>query len=138
MEVYRFKNDKSKEVKTYTVAVIVGLIFSIILFSGTSFSINPSILYLLATIVSAISIIIEIKKSGKEFKEIMIEEDYIKFYFFNKMKDALVIDKKDILVKIDEEKIEFENKSASSQIGRSYKNKMEDIQRWDELITHLE
>lgn len=137
MEAYRFKNKKNKEVKNYTIAVIAGLIFSILIFSGTDFSIRPSILYLLAAVVSAIAIIIAIRKSGKEFEEIIIEEGRIKFYFFNKMKDALVIDKKDVSVKVDEEKIEFENKSTGSQIGKSYRNKMEEFERWDDLVAHL-
>ena len=53
------------------------------------------------------------------------------------MKDALVIDKKDVSVKIDEEKIEFKNRSTGYQIGRSYRNKMEEFERWDELVVHL-
>ena len=69
MEVYRFKNKKNKEVKTYTIAVIVGLIFSILLFSGTDFSVRPSILYLLAAISSAISIIGTIRNLEKNLRK---------------------------------------------------------------------
>lgn len=135
MEAFRFKNKKSKEIKAIAIASIVGVIFSVLIFSETDFVIEPHILYLLATIVSFVLVMAAIKKAGKEFEEIIIEGDYVKFYFFNKMKDVLKVNKDDILVKVDEEKIEFENKSTGYQIGKSYKNKIEESERWDELVS---
>ena len=134
MKAFRFKKNNSTEIKNYSVAVIFGIVISVFLFSGIDVVINPSILYLIAAIVSLIAIMLAIKKAGKEFEEILIEEEHVTFYFSNKMKDPISVEKQNLITRIDGDKIEFEHKLNGSIIGASNRRNIENSSKWNELL----
>lgn len=96
--------------------------------------INRSVAALLIAIFGGISAILTIKRLSKEFEEIIIEEgEKIKLYFFNKAKRPKVTTRAELQVKAGKETLEFREKETEAFIGRVYKNRMEEPERWEEL-----
>jgi hypothetical protein len=133
MKAFRFKN--KPQTNTYTIYTLIAVALSISIFSGLNLYINKQVAYLLVTILSSISIYSAIKKAGKEFEEIMIQESDIKFYFQNKMKEPISIPKTKISVKLVSDILEFENKETKKIIGQAHKNKLENEGDWEVLIS---
>lgn len=132
-KIFRFKN--KQQTNTYTVYTLIGVALSILIFSGLDVFINKQVAYLLVTILSSISIMSAIRKANNEFEEIIIQENEIKFYFQNKMKEPLTISKMEIFVKVLEDTIELKNKETENTIGKAHKNKLENQYDWDKLTS---
>ncbi len=138
MESFRFSQKRNKKISNYAIGIIAGMVLSILIFRNTDIGINKPLMYLIISVVSLISILSAAKKAAKEFEEIIIEGSQVKFYFLNKMKDMLKLDRSDVLAKVDGEKVEFLYKSTGLSIGSSNKEKMEESERWDNLLAHFD
>lgn len=136
MKAFRFKN--KPQTNTYTIYTLIAVALSIVIFSGLDIYINKQVAYLLVTILSSISLYSAIKKAGKEFEEIMIQENDIKFYFQNKMKEPLTIPRAKVSAIFLEDTIEFSNEELKKIIGRAYKNKLENEEDWESLIASFQ
>jgi hypothetical protein len=136
MKAFRFKN--KPQTNTYTIYTLIAVALSIFIFSGLDIYINKQVAYLLVTILSSISIYSAIKKAGKEFEEIMVIENDIKFYFHNKMKEPLIIPKAKVSAIVSEGTIEFSNAESKKIIGTAYKDKLENESDWEGLVIHFQ
>lgn len=137
MKNFRFRN--KPQTKAYTIYTLIAVVLSILIFSGLDIHISKQMAYLLATTLSFISILSAVKKAGKEFEEIIFQQDDIKFYFYNKMKDPLVIPKTKVSALIlDGNAIELTNNETQKVIGQAFKNKLENTEDWEDLIKCLD
>ncbi len=132
MKAFRFSH--KPQLKVYILFTILALAFSILIFTKLNQYVNIRLLFLFSSIASSISMYITIKKASKEFEEIMILEDEIKFYFQNKMKDPILLSKKNVKVTVLEDKIEFIKIDSSKIIGTAHKNKLENSEEWKKLV----
>ncbi len=135
MRAFRFKN--KPQTNTYTIYTLIAVGLSIFIFSGLDVYINKQIAYLLVAILSFISIMSAVKKAGKGFEEIIVQENDIKFYFNNKMKEPLLISKTMVSVLFSEDNVEFTNNESKKVIGYAYKSKLENQDDWEELIKYI-
>lgn len=135
MKSYKFLN--KQQAKTYSIFTIISVILAIIIFSNLGTFLNKSFAYLLLSILSFISIMVSIKQASSQFSEIIIEEEKIKFFYLNKMKAPLVLLKKQVKMDIHSNKIEFQNLITNSSIGRAYRNRLVESDKWDELIEYV-
>lgn len=137
MQVFRFFN--KQQTKTYMVFTIISIVLSIFIFSNLdSHYINIHLAYLFVVILSFISIMYSIKQASRSFEEIIIEEKSIKFYFFNKMKKPISTFIDELDIQQDNNKITIKNKESKELIGEAFKNRLENIEKWDELINLLQ
>tara|TARA_B100000768_G_scaffold110141_1_gene102110 strand:+ start:18 stop:434 length:417 start_codon:yes stop_codon:yes gene_type:complete len=132
MKSFKFVN--KQQAKTYSIFTIISVILAIFIFSNLDTFINKHVAYLLVTILSFISIMVSVKKAGKEFVEIVIENESVKFYYFNKMKAPFIISKREISISLENDKLEFKNLKSGEFIGRVYKNRIEEVAKWDDLL----
>ncbi len=133
MKAIRFTN--KRQTKSFTIFTAIAIILSILIFSNLDVYINKQIAYFLITILSFFSILSAVKKAGKEFEEIIIDEENLKFYFQNKMKDSLLVSKSQIsITMINDSIIDIKNKTSKKLIGRVNKNNLENITDWDVLL----
>ncbi|MCJ0743671.1 hypothetical protein [Pedobacter montanisoli] len=132
MRVFRFKRIKTG---AYTAYTVIAVILSIFIFTGLNMYINKPIAYLLVSIMSLISILLAVKKAGKEFEEIVIfEDDKLKFYFQNRMREPLIISKSEISLTILEDEVEFKTSNTDKFIGKAYKVNLEADYSWEDFI----
>lgn len=136
MKAFRFKN--KQQTNTYTIYTLIAAALSIFIFSGLDIYINKQVAYLLVTILSSISIMSAIRKANKEFEEIMIHENVIKFYFQNKIKEPLIIPKSKVSTLVLNETIEFSNEESKKVIGIAHKSKIESERDWENLIMYFQ
>lgn len=71
-------------------------------------------------------------------EEIIIEDKKIKFYFFNKKKSSIVVNKNELRYQINENIILFQNKGDGLIIGKAFKNQIEEVGLWIDLCKALE
>jgi len=136
MKSYKFYN--KQDVKMYTIFTILGVILSITIFSNMmDSSLKRSFAYLFVTILSFISIMVSIKQSSKQFSEIVIDDEKIKFYFQNKMKSPLTLPKKEVAIINYDDIVEFRDLS-NNFIGKAYKNKIVESEKWNELCESID
>lgn len=128
MKVFRFSNKQQNN--TYLIFTIISAILAIVILLNLDVNFNKQIAYLLVSVLSFISIMVSIKEAGKEFLEITISDDLVKFTFRNKKKGNLSILKEDLLVDVEEEKVEFKNRKTNELIGKSYKNRIIEKEEW--------
>lgn len=131
MKVFKFLN--KKQARTYLIMTCVCVVLTISIFLNLDIHVNTSDAFLVASILSYISIMIAVKKASTEIEEIIIDNDVAKIYFFNKKKKSLLFPISEISLKINGEKVEF-FKSTDELIGVIYKNRMEQPDQWDDLI----
>lgn len=126
---------KKKQPITYYLFTVMGVIIAIIILSyGMDNSLNRTISYSVVSIISFISIMINIKQANKEFIKIEIEDLSIKFTFRNKNKKSLYILKSEISILVYDEKMEFKKDMKGELIGIAYKNRLGEIEKWEDLI----
>ncbi len=132
MKVYKFQN--KQQAKVYAIFTVIGMALSIIIFSSLDIYIDASIASLLISILGVISITVSIKNASKEFEEIKIDENNVKLYFINKLKKPLEIQKSDLYVENIKEQLVYKKLTTSEFIGRVYKNRLEEPEKWHQLI----
>lgn len=136
MQAFKFSN--KQQPKTYTIFTIISIIIGIFIFwSLDNLKISSSFAYLIVTIISFISIMMSIKKAGKTFKEIIVDENEVSFYFLNQLKDKRVIDVNKIKLIEKDSFIEIIEKDTRISIGIGYKNRIENKDKWDLLLECL-
>ncbi len=134
MKTFEFKQQQQQNIIYYLFTVIGGIIAIIILSNGMDNSFKRTIYYGIVSIISFISIMINIKQASKEFIKIEIEDESIKFLFRNRNKKALYILKSEISILVFNERIEYKKKAKKELIGIAYKNRIADIEKWMDLI----
>lgn len=136
MRAFRFST--KGQAKTYTFFTIISVIIGVFIFSNLdNFTISSSLAYLIVSIISFISIMVSIKKASRTFEEIIIDGNKVSFYFANKLKDKVVIDIDGISSIEKENLIEIRERQTDVFIGRGYKNRIEDKDKWDLLLKCL-
>jgi len=135
MNAFRFKN--KPQTNTIIIYTSIAGVLSILIFTGFDIYINKQMAYLLASILSFISVMSAIKKAGKEFEEIIVRENDFKFYFGNKMKEPLLISKTKVSAFLSGNNVKFTNNESKKIIGYAYKSKLENEGDWDELIKYI-
>jgi|GEM_PF-6268878 len=135
MKVYKFLNKNLAN--TYVIIACVVTVLSVTMFLNLDIHINTSYAFLVASILSYISIMIAVKKASTEIEEIIVDNDVAKIYFFNKKKKPQLFSINEISLKINDEKVEL-LKPTDELIGVIYKNRLEQPNQWDELICIFE
>ena len=135
MKVFKFLNKNLA--KRYVIIACILTVLTIAMFLNLDIYVNPSYAYLVAAILSYISIMVAVKKASTEIEEIIIDDDTAKIYFFNRKKKSLLFPISEILLKINDEKVEL-LKPTDELIGVIYKNRLEQPNQWDELICIFE
>ena len=78
-----------------------------------------------------------IKKASKTFAQIEIDRNEIVFYFSNKMKEKIIKDINEITLIDKTEYFEIKSKKEGEYIGKAYKNRIKDLDKWSTLIMLL-
>ena len=124
MKVFKFSN--KQQAKTYTFFTILSVVAGIYIFSSLDkLMISPSVAYLLVAILSFVSIMVSIKKAGKIFEEIIVDEGKVEFSFANKMKDKLRTEVGKIILIESNDKLKVKDKETGVLIGVAFKNRIE-------------
>ena len=130
-----FRFSTKGQAKTYTFFTILSAIFAILIFSSLDkLLISSELAYFIVAILSGISAIVSIKKAGKTFEEIILEEHTVTFYFANKMKEKMKTTIADIEVVLNDDFMEIHDSKVNKLIGRAYKNRIEDKSKWQDLV----
>lgn len=122
------------------IAIYVTLIIGAVLALIAMFNFNKSYYRYMIYIYSVIAILSyfliqkSIKEAAKTFREIIVDEDKLSLTFQNKNKKKLEKQKSEVFYTSDEEKLEIWDKSSNELIGRAYKNRIEEKDRWRILI----
>ncbi len=133
-----FKFSTKGQAKTYGVFTVISAIIAIFVFSNWyGVNISSSVAFLIASIISFISLMMSIKKASKTFEEIIIDGNKVSFYFANKLKDNIIKDIDNISSIEKENHIEIIERHTNVFIGRGYKNRIEDKDKWDLLLKCL-
>lgn len=133
MKIFKFINKKHGT--TNVIFIIAYVIIGYLIFSGVKSNyFNTHVAFLIVAILSFISVIRSVRKASLEFSEILIDDNVAKLYYFKVTKKPSVVKIKDIRIKLNDIKVELFNKTSDILIGRAYKNKIEDTDKWNELI----
>lgn len=135
MQVFKFST--KEQGRPYSILTTISIILGIILFfQWNNIRIDSAFAFMIVSIISFISLIKSIKKASKTFAQITINGNEIVFYFSNKMKNKVIKDASEIIL-IDKTEF-FEIKSKKGEyIGKGYKNRIKDIDKWGILIKLL-
>lgn len=133
MNVYKFLNQSYN--KRITILSILNgiLILSMLLFDN----LIVSVFCLLFIIIIVINIFKETKKLSQTIEELQIYSDTYKFYFFSNKRKSCEVERKSIIVEVDDIKVVFRNKT-NELIGISYKNMIEHELEWESFISTFE
>ena len=130
-----FKFSTRGQAKTYTIFTVISVLIGIFVFSDFhDLTISSSVAFLIAIIISFISLMISVKKANKTFEEIIIDEKKVSFYFSNKIKDKIVMDIDTVSLIEKENLIEIIEEKTGVSIGIGYKNRIENSERMEVLI----
>lgn len=133
MEAFRFST--KGQAKSYIIPTVLSVIIGIFIFLYRhKIKISPSIAYLIAAIISFISLMISIKEASKTFEEIIIDNEKVSFYFSNKLKSKIIIDITEVSLVETESLIKIIEKRRGILIGRVYKNRIENREKLEKLI----
>lgn len=135
MKAFRFKN--KQQTSSYTIYTLIAVVLSIFILSNMDIYINKPVAYLLVSVLSSVSLLAAIKKASKEFEEIAFQENNIKFYFQNKMKQPLSFKKLEVSTVILDDTIEFTDIKLDKLIGKAHKIKLEEGYDWNELLKYI-
>lgn len=108
---FKFRNNKIGILSQITVAL------SLLVLIYFRNEIRMSFLLLASSVVTAVSSYEAIKRAGREFKAIEINDDLIVMQFANAMKDELKLTIGDIRTDEDDERVMFYNKNTEEEIG---------------------
>lgn len=136
MQVFKFSTKEQGRVYSIltTISVILGIIF---LFQWSNIRIDSAFAFMIVSIISFISLMKSIKKASKTFAQIEIDGNEIVFYFSNKMKNKVIKDINEIILIDKTEFLEIKSKKEGEYIGKAFKNRMKDIDKWSTLIKLL-
>ena len=130
-----FKFSTRGQAKTYTIFTVISVLIGIFVFSDFhDLTISSSVAFLIAIIISFISLMISVKKANKTFEEIIIDEKKVSFYFSNKIKDKIVMDIDTVSLIEKENLIEIIEEKTGVSIDIGYKNRIENSERMEVLI----
>lgn len=139
MKVFKFFSKEHIGIRR--IYFCIGVIFGLFVIVGSDNSIgeelasyNKDIAYLLVSILSLISAVLSAKQASKEFEEIIIEGESVKFVFFHKMKNHLLVKKSEMSVVVNEAFIEMKRVSSGELIGIVYKDRIKEGSVWEDLI----
>jgi hypothetical protein len=136
MSTYKFRNSKQNNFTFNLITVSTAVIATTILLS-VDMKINKYVLYLVFSVIGFIHTMRLIKTAGGKFEKIIIENDKIKLYFFNKMKKPIIISKNELIISVTEEEILFKNSETDLPIGKVLKLDIIDNSMWNPLLTQL-
>ena len=136
MNTFIFRNERQNNLKFNLITLATAVVAITILLS-IDVKINKHLLYLVFSIIGFIHTMKLIKTASGKFEKIMIQDDSIKLYFFNKMKKPVVTPKNRLIVSVTEEEIILKNTETNLIIGRVLKLEMIDNSKWDTLLTQL-
>lgn len=133
MKIFKFTNRKQR--KKNVIFILFSVLLGFFLFSAIKRSVfDTHVAFLIVSIFSFISVRVSARKASFEISEMLIEKGVVKLYYFKTTKNALIVEIKDIKVEYDDNKIELFKKETSLFLGRAHKYKIEDIEKWKELI----
>ncbi len=136
MNTYKFRNDKQNNLK-FNLITLSAAVIAIIILLSINIKINKYLLYLTLSIIGFIHTMNLIKTASGKFEKIIIQNDSIKLYFFNKMKKPVATTKNKLVVSVTEDEIIFKNTETNLIIGRVLKLEMIDNSTWDKLMIQL-
>lgn len=136
MQIFKFSTKEQGRVYSIltTISIVLGII---LLFQWNNIRINSAFAFMIVSIISFISLMKSIKKASKTFAQIEIDGNEIVFYFSNKMKEKIIKDINEITLIDKTEYFEIKSKKEGEYIGKAYKNRIKDLDKWSTLIMLL-
>ena len=133
MKTFKFINKISKVVVCF--GIITGIL-GILLFIKVDIAINKMYLFFFFSLLTYLVFKLFSKKGKITIVKIMIEQSFIQVNFVVNTYEALKIDRDNVDISALENEIIFKNKTGKI-IGMAYKDKMEEPEKWNELISAL-
>ena len=135
MDSIKFLSKKNaSRYTTWSVLVPILIIFAAYI---SGIDVNMYFVYLIASIFSFVSVINLARKASRSVEEIIISNDKIKIYFFNKMKDPVELTWKEFTFLIEQDCVVFYYKLPKKLIATASKSTIEESWKWDVLVEHL-
>lgn len=129
MKVFKFS--KINQVKKNVFISILLVVIFLLAFILLDNYIRRSYVFLILTL--SLSAVLKIRKASVELEEIIVDDDIIKLYFFNKMKKPVRIQKVDVNITYKDSELIFRKLGSLEFIGKAYKDVIEEVDQWDDL-----